>query len=129
MHFISILAALLLACTLVPVDVSGDTPSDVIIKPDPVKFPGVRYSQCRSKKVTVINKSDSMDFAPAHMIEESEAFALQRNKCPDTLKPGKSCKLWINFCPPAYDTTYETNLVFPELGMAVPVSGEGLIAP
>lgn len=112
-----------------PGSVLADSHGSIEIKPSPVEFPSVRYGQCRSKKITVTNESERAIQSPEISLDTYEAFDVQRNRCPDALEPGEGCKIWINFCPPHYDTTYTANLLVSGRDSGVELQGDGLIAP
>ena len=94
-----------------PLNVHPDGHSGIRFDPSPVEVPSVRYGQCRSKKLTITNESETSVPSPELSLNTYDAFDFQKNRCPEELGPGKSCKIWINFCPPHYDTTYTASLL------------------
>ena len=102
----------------------------IVFKPDVLEFRPVVQGQCRSQKVKAKNMTtDTVDKA-TFSIEESGIFRVQnKGHCADVLKPGKTCSIWVNFCPQEFDTTYESNLVFSFQSQKVPLQGRGLIDP
>jgi len=78
------------------------------------------------RKVKAKNVSDIDIINPQFTIEGAKEFSIQSTfkKCPDPLKPGQVCSIYIDFCPQLY-RKYEATLVFSGSAQTVPMVGRG----
>ena len=100
---------------------------------DPVQFKrkfldfGTRIeSTCTSRKVQVTNISETAIPDPAFRTEDPKTFPIQQRfrKCPNPLKPGETCRIYVNFCPP-FVGNYQTRLYFKDTSVYLPMGGRG----
>ena len=95
----------------------------VEFKPERLKF-SVIMDRCGSKKMQAINNGTSNIEDPEFRIEGPNAFRVdkRRRKCPNPLEPGKSCQVYVAFCP--YDTgSFEATLFFSGSEQSISVTG------
>lgn len=78
------------------------------------------------RKVKAKNVSDVDIINPQFTIEGAKEFSIQSTfkKCPDPLKPGQVCSIYIDFCPQLY-RKYEATLVFSGSAQTIPMVGMG----
>ena len=94
-------------------------------KPERLNFNTASIGTCRPRKIEATNQTGSAISNPEFKVVDSKAFRVQsRFKCPNPLQPGKTCKGYINFCPPYYEI-YEGALVFTGSKQRVIMIGEG----
>lgn len=104
----------------------GQTSTDEVrFKPEQLNFSSVGMGKCRPRKIEAINSTDSAIPDPEFRIEEGVAFVLQkRGKCPNPLEPGRTCRAYVNFCPPLF-YMYTDTLTFSGSDRKIPLSGRG----
>lgn len=78
------------------------------------------------RKVKAKNVSDVDINNPQFTIEGAKEFSIQNTfkKCPDPLKPGQVCSIYIDFCPQLY-LKYEAILIFSGSAKTIPMAGMG----
>lgn len=84
-------------------------------------------SACTSRKVQVTNISDTLIPDPDFKSEDPYTFAVQPGfrKCPNPLKPGETCRIYVNFCP-LFGRNYKAKLFFKDTGVYLPMRGRGI---
>jgi hypothetical protein len=104
-----------------------ETNTKVEFTPSKLNFGSKNVDACTpGKKIKAKNVSDIDISNPQFSIEGGKEFSIQSTfrKCPDPLKPGQVCSIYINFCPPLYQK-YEATLVFSGSTQTVPMVGRG----
>lgn len=101
----------------------------VEFKPSELNFGTKIADACTpGRKIKAKNVSDVEISNPQFVIEGANAFSIQTmfRKCPDPLKPGQVCSVYIDFCPPQY-RKYEATLTFSGSSQTVPMVGAGRV--
>ncbi len=78
------------------------------------------------RKVKAKNVSDVDIINPQFTIEGAKEFSIQSTfkKCPDPLRPGQVCSIYIDFCPQLY-RKYEATLIFSGSAQTISMAGMG----
>ncbi len=125
----SVLSALsLILLTYTTYVQAQDTASGPVqFKRNALNFGAQLESTCTSRKVQVTNVSDTAISDPEFKTEDSRTFPIQPRfkKCPNPLKPGETCRIYVNFCP-LFERNYRTKLYFKDSGVYLPLSGRGV---
>jgi len=104
-----------------------ETNTIIEYKPSKLNFGSKNADACTpGKKIEATNVSDVEIHNPRFNIEGAKEFSIQTTfrKCPDPLKPGQVCSIYINFCPQLY-RKYEATLIFVGSAQMVPMVGRG----
>ena len=104
-----------------------DTASGPVqFKREALNFGTQLESTCTSRKVQVTNISNTAIPDPTFRTEDPKTFPIQPRfrKCPNPLKPGETCRIYVNFCP-LFERNYQTKLYFKDTGVYLPLRGRG----
>lgn len=106
-----------------------ETTIKVELQPTELNFGTKIADACTpGRKIKAKNVSNVEISNPQFVIEGPKVFFIQTmfKKCPDPLKPGQVCSVYINFCPQQY-RQYEATLIFSGSSQTVPMLGRGRV--